>query len=222
MLLVAACSGGAGEPDDNAGADTGPEAVDSDTTDDEAADADEPSDEAGDADEGDDEEDEASDDDGDDPGGAAPLSAEERAGEAEDDGDPAGHLAVTEVRIGAHEGFDRVTFELEGESTAGWFVAFEDEPTSQGSGEPIEVAGDAHLGVALRNISLPPDLPDEVERWEEGELAAPSETEAVVEVVQDTVFEGIELFYIGLDERTSYRIDRFDDPQRVVVDVLHR
>ena len=154
-------------------------------------------------------------------GDTAGLETRPRTDEAQADGLLDGFLAVTDVRVGTHDDFDRVTFELEGEATAGWFVTYEDEPTSQGSGRSVEVDGEAYLGVALRNISLPPDLPDGVDRWEQERLDGPDDAEQVVEVVADTIFEGIQLFYLGVEEPASYRIDRLEDPQRVVIDVLH-
>ncbi len=218
MLLLAAC-GDDPAPPQPAPAD---EAVDG--AGDPSADEDEHADDPDDAHEPDDTTEEVGDepDDVDDPGdGATELDTAARTDESRHDGALDGLLAVTDVRIGAHDGFDRVTFELEGDATAGWFVAYEDEPTSQGSGRPVDVAGDAYLGVALRNISLPPELPDDVDRFDEERRDGPAGAEQVVEVVADTIFEGIQLFYVGVEEKTSYRIDRLEEPKRVVIDVLH-
>ncbi len=165
--------------------------------------------------------DEAEEPDADDGTDGVALTTEPTTSTSEDDGDGGGgDLAVADVRAGSHDGFDRVTFELTGDATAGWFVGPEDEPSSQGSGEPVEVEGDAYLGVALRNVTLPPELPEEIEPWDGERLAAPSDADVLEEVVDDTIFEGIHLFFIGLDEPVSYRIDRFEDPQRVVIDLI--
>ena len=51
-------------------------------------------------------------------------------------------LTVSDIRIGRHEGFDRVVFQVDGAGTPGWNVGYMDRATSQGSGEPLDVAGD--------------------------------------------------------------------------------
>ena len=50
-------------------------------------------------------------------------------------------LTVTDMRIGRHDGFDRVVFEFGGTGTPGWDVRYVDAATSQGSGAPIDVDG---------------------------------------------------------------------------------
>ena len=43
----------------------------------------------------------------------------------------------------------------------------------------------------------------------------------VVEVVSDTIFEGIHTFVIGTTGEQPFLVERFDDPQRVVIDIAH-
>lgn len=40
-------------------------------------------------------------------------------------------------------------------------------------------------------------------------------------MVDDTIFEGIHLLYVGLDDEVPYRIERFEGPQRIVIDLVH-
>jgi hypothetical protein len=42
----------------------------------------------------------------------------------------------------------------------------------------------------------------------------------ILEIVEDTIFEGQHVFFVGLDEERPFRIARLDDPQRVVIDVV--
>lgn len=148
----------------------------------------------------------------------ADMLAGEAATEASADGGFS-TLAVTDVRVATHDGFARLVFQLEGDGIAGWDLRYVDEATSQGSGEPIEVGGETVLSIALSNITLPPDLPDDIERWDEDRVAG---TDGVIaEVVHDTIFEGIQTFFAGLDEERPFLIERFDDPQRVVIDIPH-
>ena len=135
-----------------------------------------------------------------------------------------GRLVVTDVRVGTHEGFDRVTVELDGEGEVGWFTELTDQPTSQGSGEPVEFEGEVALWLAAQMITLPGDEPDGVDedaRIDVDLTVAGPEGGVITEVVGDTLFEGLQTFVIGLDEERPYRIERFEDPERIVIDVLH-
>jgi hypothetical protein len=150
--------------------------------------------------------------------GVERLDGEPTTGPDEGDGET-GTLAVTDVRVATHDGFDRVVFETEGDGVPGWFVDY-GEATSQGSGEPVEVDGEVTLRVAVNMVTLPPDLPDDIEPWDGERLDGPAGG-VVAEVVDDTIFEGIHLFFVGLDAERSFVVERFDDPHRIVLDVLH-
>jgi hypothetical protein len=129
-----------------------------------------------------------------------------------------GTVAVTDVRVATHPGFDRLVFEIEGDGIAGWDLRYVDEATAQGSGEPIEVEGEAILAVALHNVTLPPELPEDIDRWDEDRLEGSADG-VIAEVVHDTIYEGIQTFFVGLDDERPFLIERFDDPQRVVIDI---
>lgn len=137
------------------------------------------------------------------------VSTEERDGT---------RLVVTDLRIGAHDGFDRVTFEVEGgEGVPGWRIAYDDDPRSAGSGQEVEIAGDAVLHVSLRNFAYPTDAP--AEPRDGPDRLEPSRTAAVVEVLDDVLFEGHHDFWIGVDEQRPYRVALLEDPTRVVIDI---
>lgn len=152
-------------------------------------------------------------------GEVAMLDGEVSTGTSEDDGDGT-VLAVTDVRVGTHDGFDRIVFDIEGDGLAGWNVRYEDEPTSQGSGRAIEVEGDTALAVAIHSVALPPELPEDVEHWDEGPFAGP-DGGVVLEVVSDTIFEGYHTFAIGMTDELPFLVERLEDPQRIVIDVAH-
>ncbi|MFO7777407.1 MAG: hypothetical protein R6V28_03545 [Nitriliruptoraceae bacterium] len=216
--------GDEGEPTDGDG-------DDGDDGDGDDGDGDEGDGDEGDGDEGDGDEGEPTDgdgdgDDGDDDGGQAddgdsslaPLDGDPTTEPREATGEP-GTFAVTEVRLGQHDGFDRVVFELAGDGSAGWLVEYVDQARAQGSGATVEVDGDAVLRVAIRNVPLPPDLPDTIEVWDQDRVRAPSGG-VVTEVVNDTIFEGQHTFFIGTTGEQPFLIERLEDPQRVVIDVF--
>ncbi|MCC5950236.1 MAG: hypothetical protein JJT89_17430 [Nitriliruptoraceae bacterium] len=185
----------------------------------------EPSEPSGDDATEDDDADEGTDDEADDDAsedeGAAPLDVEETTDISERDAVEA-RLMVTDVRVGSHDGFDRIVVELEGEGEVGWSLEPTDSPTSQGRGDPVEFEGASALWLSVRGITLPGDEPEGIDpdaRFETDTVPGTGEG-PVIEVVRDTIFEGIETYAIGLDEERAYRIARFEDPERVVIDVV--
>jgi hypothetical protein len=125
-------------------------------------------------------------------------------------------LTVTAVRAARHEGYDRVVFEFAGSGTPGWSVEYVDTPSSQGSGEVVDVPGEAHLQVTMQETSYP---------YETGaaELAAGpaavSGTEVVQSVVYDATFEGTSVAWVGTSARTPFRVYALTGPTRLVVEV---
>ncbi|MGY1751113.1 AMIN-like domain-containing (lipo)protein [Modestobacter sp. SYSU DS0511] len=129
-------------------------------------------------------------------------------------------VTLVDVRLGAHEAFDRVVFELAGEGLAGWEAGYTDEPRSQGSGQQIEVPGEAHLGIALTNIALPGDAPAGVEPWDGPERLRLPDAGVLDTLVRDTLLDGRATFFAGLDEQRPFAVGLLAEPQRIVVDVL--
>lgn len=147
-----------------------------------------------------------------------PISAGDLAdSEAAGEGLP---VVLSDVRLGAHPGFDRIVFELAGDGSAGWQVGYQDDPRSQGSGEPVEVPGQAVLGITLTNIALPGDAPSDVEPWSGPGRQALDQGTVLETLVVDTLFEGHYTFFAGLDGKRPFAVGMLDSPQRIVVDLL--
>ena len=126
-------------------------------------------------------------------------------------------VTVSDLRIGRHDGFDRVVFEVGGSGTPGWDVRYVDEASSQGSGEPVDVAGDAVLQVTLTGAGYPDDTG--VEEFSSSGPVTGSGTEVVTEAVFDATFEGTTVTFVGTSERTPFRVYLLEGPTRVVVEV---
>ncbi len=127
-------------------------------------------------------------------------------------------LGITDVDTGVHEDFDRVTFTLEGDDAlAGWNVRYVDEAVADGSGESVDVAGEAILEVTLTGMALPPDLEEDL--WDDERIVA--DGEGIVEIVNFSVFEGEQQIFVGTTGINGFSVDRLSDPQRVFVDVDH-
>ncbi|MGY1695062.1 hypothetical protein ACI780_09115 [Geodermatophilus sp. SYSU D00814] len=154
-------------------------------------------------------------DDGD--GGTAvpPFPADASPDTAEASADA--RVTVTDVRTGRHEGFDRVVLEVGGTGTPGWDVRYVDAAASQGSGEPVEVAGAAVLQVTVTGAGYPFDTG--VEEFAGPDPLPGQGTANVTEVVFDATFEGTTVAFVGTRARAPFRVYLLQDPARVVVEV---
>jgi hypothetical protein len=127
-------------------------------------------------------------------------------------------VTVSDIRIGSHDGFDRVVFEVGGTGTPGWDVQYVDAATSQGKGDSVEVDGDAVLQVTLTGVGYPYDT--QVEEYATRRLTEPG-TPVVTEVVFDSTYEGTTLAFIGTEGKNPFRTYALENPTRVVVEISH-
>jgi len=136
-----------------------------------------------------------------------------------DTADPSSGASVTvsDIRVGRQDGFDRVVFEVGGTGTPGWDVRYVDSASSQGSGEAVDVAGDAVLQVTLTGAGYPYDTGVD-EFTASGPVSAP-DTETVTEVVFDATFEGTTVSFVGTTGQAPFRVYLLEGPTRVVLEV---
>ena len=130
-------------------------------------------------------------------------------------------LSVTDVRVAAHDGYDRIVFDLDGKGSGkpGWRVEYVDQAVDDGSGDAVRVDGDAILRVSLSGTATPMD--SGVDEFS-GESIEPADTEAIDEIVYRYWFEGYTTAFIGVDgAERPFRVFLLEDPMRVVVDVQH-
>lgn len=130
-----------------------------------------------------------------------------------------GQLGLQQAQSAGQAGFDRVTFTFgAGSAQPGWQVEYVDDPRSDGSGDPVQVAGSKTLHVIMKDAGVPNDtgVPEPAVR-----RFTPSGTTVVREVVLDGAFEGQYTAFIGLSSTKPFRVTRLASPPRVVVDVRH-
>ncbi|SNR81793.1 hypothetical protein SAMN04488107_0023 [Geodermatophilus saharensis] len=142
------------------------------------------------------------------PAGTSPDTAEASAD---------ARVTVTDVRTSRHDGFDRVVLEVGGTGTPGWDVRYVDAAASQGSGEPVEVAGAAVLQVTVTGAGYPFDTG--VEEFAGPDPLPGQGTANVTEVVFDATFEGTTVAFVGTRAEAPFRVYLLQDPARVVVEV---
>lgn len=127
-------------------------------------------------------------------------------------------VTVTDLRIGHHEGFDRVVYEFGGTGTPGWNVAYVDKAVQDASGKDITVAGSSILEVRITGSAYPFDS-GVTEYSGPDPLTEPSAT-VVAEVQLATLFEGVTQSFIGVNgDRPAFTVTALSEPTRLVVDV---
>lgn len=121
-------------------------------------------------------------------------------------------------RPGQHPCFDRVTFDFGNQAgTAGpgsFEVSYVDQVTSDGSGEPVSLDGQAFLQVTVRTMEPPidADIPNAVDHqvsWQ-----------ALREVKFGGFYEGVYVLGIGVSQKLPFRVGR-DSEGSVFVDIAH-
>lgn len=143
-------------------------------------------------------------------------------GDSEPDTQPAGpeaRLTVSAVRLAAQDGYDRVVFELGGAGAPGWDVRYVDQPTADGSGDPVAVAGEAVLQVGITGAGYPYETG--VEEYAAADPLTAAGTAGVTEVVFAATYEGVTTAFIGTRAAGPFRVYALEDPTRVVVEVAH-
>ncbi len=125
-------------------------------------------------------------------------------------------LYVTDAEVGEHDAEDRATFTLEGDDgQVGWQIRYTDNPVAHGSGQSVDVEGDAVLEVILTGVTYSED-PDDT--WAD---AISVEGDGIVEVESVGTYEGRYQVFIGTTGLNWFEVDRLDDPERAFIDVLH-
>lgn len=140
-------------------------------------------------------------------------------------GAPDQEMAVlSRVRVGAHDGYDRVVWEFSEGDRPRVRVEYVDEPRQPGSGDPVDVAGSAYLRLIAEfatdrgaELYAPDAQPYEGPQRLDGGAAR-----VVQEVVSLGDFEANMQWALGVDQERPFRVRVLESPLRIVVDVRHR
>lgn len=121
------------------------------------------------------------------------------------------------VRIGTHEGFDRIVFEF-AERVPGYHTEYIDRPVRKcGSGNVTQVAGDGWLEVRMSPVNAHTEegRPTVAERERMPNLPVLSELELTCD------FEAVVTWVFGVESPNRYQVRELSSPPRLVVDVRH-
>lgn len=139
---------------------------------------------------------------------AGPVSADSSAG---------AELRLVQLTSAEQEGYDRVVLTFEGEGTPGWQVEYQPNPSSDGSGRPIEVDGDTDLAAYVSGLVLPTEGDGQLDpqTWD-------PDLPQIEEIHLDGWFEGRTQLVLGIDSAEApLRVFTATDPTRVVIDIQH-
>jgi hypothetical protein len=156
--------------------------------------------------------------------GAEPCTFSGATGAAQAGGDAPTYL-LTDVRVGTHGCYDRVTFELKPRpgdpaGPVGWKAAYEPAPiTEDGSGKTVPVKGTTYLVIHMNAQGYDLTKADAPDTY-----TGPTSLEAagatrIRQVRRTGDFEGVLTWVIGLDRLRPFHVTTQDNPARVVVDV---
>ena len=134
-----------------------------------------------------------------------------------------GIYTLTDVRVGAHPesgGWDRIVFEfddVEGFPGAhpGGIVQYTDEVAQCGSGEPVEVEGDALLEVRLDATQAH----DEQGNLTIDAIEMEGPGNSIIEALSFCDFEGVVQWAIGTPGEQNFKVAFLADPARIVIDI---
>ena len=125
---------------------------------------------------------------------------------------------VDELRTGRHQGYDRFVVEFQNDVIPGYQVSYlNEDPFECGSGEPVNMAGDAVLEIRLEPARGHNEQGQSTVDHAERQFDLPILQEA--EVSCD--FEGMFTALLGLQERVQFRVSELQEPARLVVDLKH-
>ncbi len=126
---------------------------------------------------------------------------------------------LTDVEVSGAAAVDRVTFTFADGQVPGIDVGYLDPPVRQdGSGEVVEVAGAAFLGVRMEPASGF-DMLDTLEPTYTGPPRVTGSTTTMTEVVRTGDFEANLTWVIGVDDEVPYRVTADPGSGRVVVEL---
>jgi len=134
------------------------------------------------------------------------------------DGGSVGVANIVDVRVGVHDGYDRVVFEFE-QGTPDLTLDRATPPfTGDASGLPIEVNGDSFLTLTMRGGSKQTD--DGTSSYN-GPTSFDPGFDSLDALVEGGDFERQSTWYLGLTAEACARLTIIDGPPRIVIDIEH-
>jgi hypothetical protein len=125
---------------------------------------------------------------------------------------------LADVRVGTHDGYDRIVFEFEEGLPELEVVRATPPLLADGSGMELEVDGQAFLQITLRGGTKQTEGGTSSY---DGPLEFTPGFDGLVELEEGGDFEAVSTWYAGLDADACVRGFALDGPPRIVIDVEH-
>ena len=129
-----------------------------------------------------------------------------------------GHAQVTDVRVGTHDGYDRVVFEFDSGLPEAFIEGALPPFYADGSGFEIEVTGSAFLKVTMHGATK---LSPEGGVTYGGATNFEPAFHRLLQLLEGGDFEAVSTWYLGLDGGSCFRVLALSDPSRLVIDIEH-
>jgi hypothetical protein len=128
-------------------------------------------------------------------------------------------VVLSDVRAAAHPGYDRITFQFDGNTRPGYRVQYisQAQVVSCGPGEPVPVTGSAFLEVHFTPV-------DAHDAQGQSTITSTDLTPGLTtlqEARQTCDFEAVGNWVLGLSQEVDFRVIELDNPARIAVDVAH-
>jgi hypothetical protein len=125
---------------------------------------------------------------------------------------------ITDVRVGTHEGYDRVVFEFASGLPDAVIEGVLPPLYADPSGLEMDVAGSAFLRVTMHGASK---ISPEGGRTYNGSTNFAPGFDRLVQLIEGGDFEAVSTWYLGLDGPGCYRVLTLASPSRLVIDIEH-
>jgi hypothetical protein len=129
-------------------------------------------------------------------------------------------LVVSDIRLGTHDGYDRIVFEYVADGTPYLDIEQDTPPfVKDPSGLPLEVAGDTFFRVTFTGATK-----YDTETGEQpytGPVDFEPGYEQIAQFVEAGDFEATHSWYLGTNGSTCLRAFYLTDPARMIIDVQH-
>lgn len=133
-----------------------------------------------------------------------------------------GTALLEDVRVGRHDTYERIVFQFRGNVVPGYTMQWVDGPIlADASGEPVKVAGAAHLEMVFTPASGVDLSAPDVRVVYDGPDRVPvaGTTELITDLVRTGDFEAVLTWVAGATGQVPFRVTTLDAPVRVVVDL---
>ncbi len=127
------------------------------------------------------------------------------------------------VRVGQHDGYDRVVYGFTEDGSPAYRVRYVPRPIGDPSGRVVDVPGDAYLEVVVTGLGYPTEaVPSPSVQPSEVPAADLQGTVVAASGVLTYGWEGFGQTFIGVrDERRPFRVFTLGQPSRLVIDISH-